>query len=275
MKLQYLGTAASEGIPAIFCRCEKCRTAAEKGGRNIRTRSQALVDGRILIDFPADTFWHGIKYGIDFSEIRTLLITHTHCDHFYPAEFENRERGLSNLTGGKNMTVYGSSDIESFLEMFTHSEKPYGITLRIVNAFETFETEEGYNVTPLKANHGTENPYIYLIEHNGKSLLYGHDTGELRADTYSYLLEKKVRLDMISIDCTEGTKKIDYDAHMNVDRCILLKNRMLEDGITDENTTFVLNHFSHNGGNCLYDEIVPAVAGSGMRVSYDGMTVEF
>lgn len=25
MKIKYLGTAAAEGVPAIFCRCEVCR----------------------------------------------------------------------------------------------------------------------------------------------------------------------------------------------------------------------------------------------------------
>ena len=48
MKLQFLGTAAAEGFPALFCQCENCKRARELGGRNIRSRSQALVDGKIL-----------------------------------------------------------------------------------------------------------------------------------------------------------------------------------------------------------------------------------
>ena len=55
MKLQYFGTAAAEGWPALFCGCDACRRAREAGGRNIRTRSQALIDDKLLIDFPADT----------------------------------------------------------------------------------------------------------------------------------------------------------------------------------------------------------------------------
>ena len=34
MKLQYLGTAAAEGWPALFCQCESCRVSAEKGGKS-------------------------------------------------------------------------------------------------------------------------------------------------------------------------------------------------------------------------------------------------
>lgn len=44
MKIKYLGTAAAEGVPAIFCRCEVCRKSKAAGGRNIRTRSQSIID---------------------------------------------------------------------------------------------------------------------------------------------------------------------------------------------------------------------------------------
>ena len=29
MKIKYLGTAAAEGIPAVFCECETCKTREE------------------------------------------------------------------------------------------------------------------------------------------------------------------------------------------------------------------------------------------------------
>ena len=31
MKIQYLGTGAAEGIPAIFCECDTCKKARELG----------------------------------------------------------------------------------------------------------------------------------------------------------------------------------------------------------------------------------------------------
>ena len=45
MELQYLGTAAAEGWPALFCDCRICRHARETGGKELRTRTQSLVDG--------------------------------------------------------------------------------------------------------------------------------------------------------------------------------------------------------------------------------------
>ncbi len=38
MKLTYLGTAAAEGWPAVFCNCPCCRQARVLGGKDIRTR---------------------------------------------------------------------------------------------------------------------------------------------------------------------------------------------------------------------------------------------
>ena len=54
MHFQYLGTAAAEGWPAVFCNCPLCKRAALLGGRNIRTRSQALINKDLLIDLPPD-----------------------------------------------------------------------------------------------------------------------------------------------------------------------------------------------------------------------------
>ena len=73
MKLKYLGTCAAEGFPGMFCSCETCEKARRLGGRNIRTRSQALVDGELLIDFPADTYLHILNYGLDLRKIKACI----------------------------------------------------------------------------------------------------------------------------------------------------------------------------------------------------------
>ena len=48
MKLLYLGTAAAEGIPAAFCSCPVCTNARRQKGRELRSRSQVLLDGELL-----------------------------------------------------------------------------------------------------------------------------------------------------------------------------------------------------------------------------------
>ena len=86
MQLKFLGTAAAEGWPAIFCQCEACKTARQRGGRNIRTRSQSIVDRKLLIDMPADTYMHVLQNNLDFSKVESGKYT-----------IEEREYEMSSL----------------------------------------------------------------------------------------------------------------------------------------------------------------------------------
>ena len=54
MKILYMGTAAAEGWPGLFCSCDVCSHARKAGGRNLRTRTQAMLDDDLLLDFPPD-----------------------------------------------------------------------------------------------------------------------------------------------------------------------------------------------------------------------------
>ena len=81
MKLKYYGTGGGGGIPEIFCDCRVCRHARKVGGKEIRTRSQAVIDGKISIDFPVDTYLHTAFYGLDMRRVKNIVITHAHYDH--------------------------------------------------------------------------------------------------------------------------------------------------------------------------------------------------
>ena len=280
MKLQYLGTAAAEGFPALFCRCDNCRRARELGGRNIRTRSQALIDSKILIDWPSDTYFHGVANGVDFTDVRTLLITHVHEDHFYPEDLGVRKPGFAHLDGTDSvLTVYGSQDIVTPLKPFmdpTGGEKaPYYINVQTVEAGQTLTVEGDYLITALAASHGTEHPLCWVIEHDGKALLYAHDTSDFSQQTWETLARAVDHLDYVSADCTEVTREIDYVGHMNLPRNIEFREKLRSLGLIDDSTRICLNHFSHNAQTGLYEELLPLAAQNGFEVSYDGMQVEF
>ena len=275
MKIQYLGTAAAEGIPAFFCHCDTCKKAAKLGGKNLRTRSQALIDGEILIDWNADTLSHAQRFGLDLAAVEILLITHVHSDHLYTEDFEMRIAGFAHFDDCERLNVFGSEDLKNrFPIAAINAADQYGVTVNIVKPFEPFKAG-GHTVTALKAAHGTENPYIYIIESDGKTMLYAHDTGLLPDESYNYIKDNKIVFNMISLDCTEGIKPIGYDAHMNFERCRHTADCFKKDGIITDETVKVLNHFSHNGGTVLYDDLTAAVKEYGFSVSYDGMTVEF
>lgn len=52
-------------------------------------------------------------------------------------------------------------------------------------------------------------------------------------------------------------EELDYHNHMCLGRNIKCRDRMLQNGLADDKTIFILNHFSHNGKSATYDEFSP------------------
>ena len=274
MKLKYLGTAAAEGLPGIYCECDNCKKARKLGGKNIRSRSQALIDGKLLIDFPCDTYWHFIQNNISMTNVRNVLITHTHSDHFYIKDFGNFMPHYSVLDDPDTpFTVYGSEDVKEQLPYFCEKSKGRFDCVQIA-PFEPFKVLD-YTVTAIKAKHGTAHPYLYIIEKDGKSMLYAHDTGFLPEESFEYLKNQGKKFDFVSLDCTEGNREeLNYDHHLCLGWNKKFREQFIENGLADKNTVFCLNHFSHNGTDSCYDDFSKIAAKDGFLTSYDGMEIE-
>lgn len=276
MKMKYLGTGAAEGIPAMFCECKTCMEARRTAGKNIRTRSQALVDGKLLIDFPADTYVHSIQYGINLATVKSCLITHSHSDHLYPADIEMRKPGFSHIDTLGPLTFYSG---KSGCDMLKAEAEKYNVgedRVRVeqIELFKPFKVEE-YTVTALRATHGVDtSPVVFLIERDGRTLFYSNDTSEYPSDTMDYLRTYGKHIDLLSLDCTEANGACTYAGHLTLSRCVELVNNMKYLKIIDNDTRVVLNHFSHNGVSVLYDDFVKLAGKYGYEVSYDGMEIE-
>lgn len=278
MKLQYLGTAAYEGIPSFFCECDACKEARKRGGKNLRTRTQAIVDDTVLIDFPADTYAHFLTYDIPLSKIKTCLITHSHSDHFYPADMVARQNGcFAHLESDAPLSIYSGEDgyKKTVEQLKKNNVSETEVKAVFIKPFEPFEAD-GYTITALNANHGQDtSPYIFIIEKDDKVMLYGHDTWIFPDDTWEYLERFNKKFDLLSLDCTSCESPNEWHGHMNVEQCMEVRERMCKMGLCRENTKYILNHFSHNGVPCLYEELSESVKKHNFEVSYDGMIVEF
>ena len=280
MKIKYLGTAAFEGIPAMFCNCEVCKNAFKLGGKNIRTRSSALVNDDLLIDFNPDTEIHYQTYRFDMDKIDNCLITHDHNDHFYPEDalmagndYAKQNKHKMTYWAGRAairhavIVEYGDGGPQNFENV---------IGLKEVEAYKIYKVGK-YDVLVLKANHQTETtPLFYAISDGKKKLLYAHDSGYFFEETWQALKEfaKTGKFDLVSCDCTGALQKNWRDHHLSYDVDLEIFGRMKKEGIADENTKFVVNHFSHNGG-ANYDDLKPVADKDGVIVSYDGLEIEF
>lgn len=277
MKLTYLGTAAAEGWPAIFCNCEYCTRAKELGGKNIRTRSQALINDDLLIDFPADTYSHMLNNRLDLSKVKYCFVTHSHIDHFEPTDLCMRFEGCfaHNMTE-PTLHIYGNKAVLARFRHFVHDTKeeevPPSVTANEIEAYD--KTVAGrYTVTALPAFHAPkETPFVYIISDGEKTVLYLHDTGLPFDEVYDYLEKNGIKADLVSYDCTYGALP-SAGGHMGLDSVPVVKERLTEIGVCDEKTVHIVNHFSHNG-MLLHDELCEEAAKLGFLTSYDGMVVE-
>lgn len=277
MKLKYYGTAAAEGIPALFCDCGLCRYAKEHGGKDIRTRSQAMVDDQLLIDFPADTFMHTICGGLDLNRVRSCIVTHNHSDHLYAADLEMRREGFAHPGEAGPLTFYcspkTSADVEHIIRRY-QLDSQNRVLLKIIEPYQPYLIE-GYTVTALEANHDPEcDPYIYLISDGHRGLLYAHDTGMFPPNAWTYLERVKPVLDFVSLDCTGMNLPGWVNGHMSLDTALEAKKRLTAIPCAHENTKWCVHHFSHNGG-LTHAQLEQAAGACGFLTSFDGMTIEF
>lgn len=275
MEIQYLGTAAAEGLPALFCGCDICRRARKAGGKERRTRTQSIIDEKILIDFPPDTYTHALDYSLELGQIEHLLVTHSHMDHFFPVELIHRHEHFGHNAKGI-LHVYGNEAVEKafydavLIDRFRVHPLDDAVRFIRLVPFSDF-TADGYHIIPVPADHDKrETCFIYIIEKEGKYLLYGHDTGmNLSDEAWECILEHKY--DLISLDATMGMKQTN-GYHMGLLDDIAFVKLLKEQGCIHEDTVKVVNHFSHNGG-MTHEQLERFAGEHGMVAAYDGMKV--
>jgi len=81
MKITFLGTGTSVGIPMIGCKCEVCQS---EDPRDKRLRTGLLIennDQRLVVDISADFRQQALREKLD--RLDALLITHCHADHVF------------------------------------------------------------------------------------------------------------------------------------------------------------------------------------------------
>src|SRR5512138_2474706 len=111
MRLFFLGTAAAEGYPGIFCDCENCREARALGGKNLRYRSALLVNDDLLIDFGPDLLAASQSFNRSLSRVTTGLVTHAHEDHFAPHNFYMRKRDFTGRLEIPTLHLFGPFEV--------------------------------------------------------------------------------------------------------------------------------------------------------------------
>ena len=277
MKILYMGTAAAEGWPGLFCSCPICAHAREPGGRNLRTRTQASLDNSLRFDFPPDSYSHALQYGLELAKVHTLLVTHSHMDHWFPTDLIHRHEHFGHGAEGV-LDVYGNQavkdafDAHILIDRFKVHPIDDAVHFHVTHGGDHFESN-GWDVTAVPADHDKrEECLVYICKKDGKTIFYGHDTGSNLSEEAWKLLTAE-RYDLISLDATMGKKSIG-GYHMGLPDVESVLEKLMGLGCVDDKTVKVINHFSHNG-EMTHDQLTEWGAQRGILTAYDGMEVEF
>ncbi len=283
MELTFLGTGASEGIPAFRCVCPVCREARERGGRHIRQNASLHLQSdsgiNVLIDMPPQIKMMLEKYSLSDTALDIILFTHYHIDHtggiFHLLE-SMQENGHAS---GRPVSVYLPEDFYKTIMDGTYADQPdMGKTdyrafysLEILRSLEKISRGE-LKILALDTNHLTGHPAVpykrechgYLFTENGKSAAYMVDSSAtLPPATVEALLSQN--LDCLIYECTfdrfpgNGRGHSDHEGVLGI-RDLLRPERM------------IITHISHR--NFSHDRLASFMEKHGIETAYDGMTAE-
>lgn len=260
MRLHFLGTGTSFGIPVVGCGCQTCTSPDP---RDKRTRHGAIVESddgahRLLIDTPPELRLQLLRAGI--GDVDAVWFTHCHADHVH---------GIDDLRAfamrpEETLTAYADPECASILRrkfdyIFDANQRPLPGTSKPEVRLETYRDLEpirvaGFEVLPLGVPHG-------------RVTVYGLRIGALGYITDAKLLPENV------IEALRGVRVLVLNAlwpgkphptHFNVEEAVATAAR-----IGAERT--YLTHLAHR----IRHADLLATLPPGIEPAYDGLTVEF
>jgi len=273
MELTLLGTAAAEGWPAPFCACANCQEARRRGGINIRSRSGALVDDDLKIDFGPDTVSQMQRTGRNLSRLKTIVFTHQHSDHLVASELEWVVDPFTRTPPGRVEMIGNEAviaEINRASDALPARRLREALALRTVEAGDQVTTASGDELWFMPADH-CEHATVFRLRRGGKTLFYGHDSGIYPSATMDRLCDG-IPLDVALLDCTNGGIASKNRGHMGVDGVIAVAEQLRRRSAIHAETRVIATHFSHNGG-LLHEDLLRAFLPHGIEVAFDGMVV--
>lgn len=254
-----LGTGASEAIPCGYCECSICNEAREHKGKNIRTRSDFLIDETSIIDYSPDLFYQLLQCGITLRKLKNIFITHFHEDHVNIPEMGCRNSGQPALE--EYVDIYGShaalEQIGLLFNRYKDHTRPDAFNyfgkykLNTLEPFAKYEIDN-LKVTPILSSHYgygvNEVGFNYIItRQDGKTFLYAADTGWYWKSTWDYFKTVKLKLDFVVIECTYGNYNLPakQEGHLNIPNMLEMIETMNGIGMLSHGTPVYLTHICH------------------------------
>jgi phosphoribosyl 1,2-cyclic phosphate phosphodiesterase len=269
MEITLLGTGSAEGWPGLFCKCKVCRTSRKLRGKNIRSRTSALLDGVVKIDLPPDTFHHVATQNLDLTALDFLVFTHSHDDHLAASELQYLSWMFVPEPFTPPLKVLGSSSVLNKIRQYNEG-RDLPLELICLEALEPTVVGK-WTVTPVLANHDPDTVcYNLILSNSEKTLLYATDTGWYAEPTWKHL--EGLKLDGIVVEASRGPTEEGYTGHLSFGDVVRMRERLLASRTIQKSTPVTVTHLSHLGG-LLHEQIEAILCPHRIQVGYDGMTL--
>lgn len=255
MKITFLGTGTSSGVPAIGCDCAVCRS---NDPRNKRRRASIYVQAagqNIIIDTPPDFRDQVLTFGV--RRVDAVLITHAHADHVFGFDDIRRFNEIQDVI----IPVYGSPDTIAVMNRFfpyVHQVAKPGLSYPRVDfqAVTAPFTVGVVRIEPLLVEHAGIETYGYRLEADGRALGYVPDCHCLSA-----VAAQRLRgLDCLILD---GLRRKPHPTHLTIDQSLAELKRL------GARRSFI-THMTHDLDHATTCQVLPG----GIEMPYDGLVVD-
>lgn len=251
MRITFLGTGTSQGVPVPGCKCMVCKSNAAK---DKRLRTSALIESgniKICIDAGPDFRYQMLREGID--NLDAIIITHSHRDHIAGLD----DVRSYNYLQKKPMDIYASAadqwEIKREFAYAFDQDYPGLPQFNLITLDDSPFLIDEIQIQPIKALHYNNQVYGFRIN----DFAYITDTNYLPFESLLLLSD----LDILVINALRREKHV---SHFNLEEAL----RVIE--FLNPKRAY-LTHISHLMG--LHSDLEKELP-SNVFVAYDKLTIE-
>ena len=254
MKITFLGTGTSQGVPVIGCSCEVCLS---KHSEDKRLRTSVLIesiDTTVVIDTGPDFRQQMLKENVQ--KLDAVVFTHEHKDHIAGMD----DVRAFNFKFKKDMPIYATERVQEALKREYHyifSSFQYPGIPKV--QLHTIDAESKFSIGDIPFQS------IELMHHKMKVL--GFRINDLVYITDVNYIDNKQLQKIIGCKTliVSALRKEKHISHFTLDEAVELSQK-----VGAEST--YLTHISHLMGNhhSVNDELAQHI-----KLAYDGLSIDF
>ncbi len=252
MKITFLGTGTSQGVPVIACDCNTCLSEDK---RDVRLRTSLLIekDGTVLVidagpDFRQQMLRENVR------KLDSIILTHEHKDHISGMD----DVRAFNYKSQDAIDIYGEDRVlraikNEYSYVFSELKYPGIPKMRLHTITDNSFDVNGIEIIPIRVLH-------YRLP------VYGFRIGNLAyiTDANSIPVESKKKLLGVKYLVINALRKEKHISHFSLDEAVSFVKDISPDRA-------YITHISHQMGR--YADVSPELE-DGIILAYDGLSFE-